>query len=104
MPRYRLDPFSTSGISPVIEAQPLEQRQIAPRPIAMPERVRIVASDPSGGQLGELIYNTTTSELKIWVNGAWVAISGGGTSGGTFDFVDGGEFQFVDGTYFDFIG
>lgn len=79
MPRFRLDPFATAGISPVVEKEVQPQRQqIAPRPIPIPEYVKLVEQDPSYGQPGELIYNTVDSLLKIWVGGAWVTITGGG--------------------------
>ena len=37
-----------------------------------------LASDPASGSEGQLYYNTTDDILKIYVNGAWSPIEGGG--------------------------
>jgi hypothetical protein len=62
---------------------------------------KLVSSEPASGTDGQVIFNESTDELKIWINGSWVLIQTG-TDGGTFDYVDGGEFEFMDGTYFDY--
>lgn len=102
MPRFKLDPFAPLGIVPVAE-QPAVQRETRRQPMPTTP-VRLVTNDPSGGLIGELIYNTIDSELKIWTGTSWVAIGGTTTVGGTFDYMDGTPLQFVDGTYLDFIG
>lgn len=38
--------------------------------------VTLVSTDPITGVDGETIYNTTTNQMKIWVNGAWSVIGG----------------------------
>lgn len=65
----------------------------------------IVSSDPATGNDGDLIYNTSTAELKIWINGAWVVIGAGEppTDLATFDFADASDFLFIDGEGFDYI-
>ena len=62
-----------------------------------PTKVTVVASEPSGGTEGDMYYNTSDSTLYIYASGAWAAISGGGGSDGTFDFMDGNDLQFMDG-------
>jgi hypothetical protein len=37
-----------------------------------------LASDPATGSDGQIYYNSTSDILKIYVNGAWTAIEGGG--------------------------
>jgi hypothetical protein len=37
-----------------------------------------LASDPATGSEGQIYYNSTDDILKIYVNGAWTAIEGGG--------------------------
>jgi hypothetical protein len=66
-------------------------------------QVDVGTSDPSYGVQGQMFYNTTEPALKIYISGAWTAISGTAPTGGTFDFIGGTDFQFIGGTYFDFI-
>lgn len=60
---------------------------------------------PSSGNEGQLYFDTGTTTLYVFANGSWVAISGGGggTTTGTFLFVDDSAFEFIDGTFFDFV-
>lgn len=47
--------------------------------------VRSVSSDPASGDIGEMIFNTTGSALKIWDGATWLAVSG--TSVGSSDLL-----------------
>jgi hypothetical protein len=72
-----------------------------------------LASDPASGSEGQIYYNTTDDVLKIYVNGAWTTLTGGGgaainvsasapgaaTEGDAwFDNTD-GKFYVYDGSY-----
>ncbi len=47
-----------------------------------------LASDPETGAEGDLYFNTSTKTLKIYSNGVWSEVQGGGSSGATWgDFV-----------------
>lgn len=59
--------------------------------------VDVSSSDPIGGEQGELYYNTSLSALKIYLNGVWTTISGGGATDGTFDFMNGSDLQYMNG-------
>ena len=37
-------------------------------------RVPTGASNPAGGEDGQLFYNTTTDKLMVRANGSWVAV------------------------------
>jgi len=70
-----------------------------------------LASDPSSPVEGEIYYNTTSDAVKVYANGAWVAIGSGGgvtvsatapaspTTGSAWYKNDTGEFYIYDGTY-----
>lgn len=53
-------------------------------------------SDPSGAEQGQLFYNTADSALKVYINGSWISISGGGVDG-TFDYMNGSDIEFMNG-------
>ena len=67
---------------------------------------RLAQSDPATGYEGEMIFNTTTNQLKVRYNDTWNPVNfgiGGGPTSGTFTFVDGSPATFIDGSYIDFI-
>jgi hypothetical protein len=43
-----------------------------------------LASDPATGSEGELYFNTTDDVIKVYVNGAWTELTGGGGSASSF--------------------
>jgi hypothetical protein len=43
-----------------------------------------LASDPSSASEGDIYYNTTSDSVKVYANGAWVAIGSGGSTSDSF--------------------
>jgi hypothetical protein len=39
-----------------------------------------LASDPVSGSEGDIYFNTTTKEIKIYADGSWKSLSGGAES------------------------
>jgi hypothetical protein len=72
-----------------------------------------LSSDPSTASEGDIYYNTASDAVKVYANGAWVAIGAGGgseitvsttapsspTTGDAWYKNDTGEFYVYDGTY-----
>lgn len=62
----------------------------------------VESSDPATGQQGEMYYNTSTSELRIHVDGNWVSIAAGSNdpSGGLDNLLmtDGSNLVLTSGT------
>lgn len=72
-----------------------------------------LASDPGSASEGDIYYNTTADVVKVYANGAWLAIGAGGgseitvsttaptspTTGDAWYKNDTGEFYIYDGTY-----
>jgi hypothetical protein len=58
-----------------------------------------LAGQPSSPANGDLVYNTSSSALQAYINGAWVSLGsggGGGSPGGA-----NGDFQYKNGSAFD---
>lgn len=60
--------------------------------------VDVGSTDPSTAESGELFYNTTSSQLKIYISGAWAVVgSGTATIDGVFITEDGDYIMTEDG-------
>jgi hypothetical protein len=58
---------------------------MANKKFQVPVNLVNLASDPASASEGDIYYNTTSDEVKVYANGSWVAIgSGGGSASDSF--------------------
>ena len=55
-----------------------------------PIGLHVSITDPPSGSNGDIYFNSSTNELKVYYNGTWNALSGGGGGGGSSTVTESG--------------
>lgn len=57
---------------------------MANKKFQVPVNLVNLASDPVSASEGDIYYNTTSDQVKVYANGSWVAVGSGGTTSDSF--------------------